>query len=97
MIKEELETTAFQARIEVKEDEKEKYLKELNAMSEYVEILQKPDVSGLQPTTHVTELRNVWREDIVRPSSKETIETMLNAASEREGSFYKIQKVIEAE
>ena len=97
MIKEELEATAFQARIEMKEDEKEKYLKDLNYMMEYVEVLQKPDVTGLSPTTHVTELRNVWRDDIVRPCPKEIVESMLNAAPEREGSFYKIQKVIEAE
>ena len=97
MTKEELEITAFQARVEVKEEEKEKYLKELNSMAKSVEILQKPDVSNLKPTTHVTGLRNVWREDIVRPCPKETIESMLNAAPEREGSFYKIQKVIEAE
>ncbi|MCL2484461.1 MAG: Asp-tRNA(Asn)/Glu-tRNA(Gln) amidotransferase subunit GatC [Endomicrobia bacterium] len=97
MIKEELEATAFNARIEVKEEEKEKYLKDLNSMMESVEVLQKADIAGLAPTTHVTELRNVWREDIVRPCSKEVLEDMLNAAPEREGSFYKIQKVIDAE
>jgi aspartyl-tRNA(Asn)/glutamyl-tRNA(Gln) amidotransferase subunit C len=97
MIKQELETTAFLARIYLKEDEKEKYLKDLNAMMEYIEILQKPDVSLLKPTTHVTKLRNVWREDIVKPCRKEIIEDMLEAAPEREGNFYKIKKVIEAQ
>ncbi|MDR2426795.1 MAG: Asp-tRNA(Asn)/Glu-tRNA(Gln) amidotransferase subunit GatC [Endomicrobium sp.] len=97
MLKEELETTAFLARIEVKEEEKEKYLKDLNKMLEFVEILQQPDISDLKPTTHVTSLRNVWREDVVKPCPKETIEQMLNAAPKREGTFYKVQKVIEAE
>ncbi len=97
MLKEELETTAFLARIELKEEEKEKYLKDLNAMLEIAQILQEPDVSGLKPTTHVTSLRNVWREDEVKPCPKDVLEQMINAAPQKEGSFYKIQKVIEAE
>lgn len=97
MLKEELETTAFLARIEVKEEEKEKYLKELNEMIEFVQILREPDISGLKPATHVTSLRNVWREDEVKPCPKDVLEQMINAAPQKEGSFYKIQKVIEAE
>jgi aspartyl-tRNA(Asn)/glutamyl-tRNA(Gln) amidotransferase subunit C len=96
MIKEELETTAFLARIDVKEEEKQQYLKDLNAMMEYIEILQKPSVSSLKPTTHITKLRNVWRDDVVKPSSQQTIDALLEAAPQREGNFYKIKKVIEA-
>ena len=97
MIKEELETTAFLARIEVKENEKEKYLADLNKMLGLVEIIQQADVSELRPATHVTKLRNVWREDIVKPCPKETLEHMINAAPKKEGTFYKVQKVIEAQ
>ena len=97
MIKEDLERTAFLARIEIKEEEKEKYLKDLNDMLEFAGIIREEDVSGLKPATHVTELRNVWKEDVVRPCPKETIEQMLNAAAAREGSFYKVKKVMEAE
>jgi len=97
MTKEELEKTAFLARIDLKESEKEQYLKDINYMMEYVEVLQEPDTSALKPTTHVTELRNVWREDEVKPCPPDVLEQMLNAAPEREGSFYKIKKVIEAQ
>ncbi|MDR2616521.1 MAG: Asp-tRNA(Asn)/Glu-tRNA(Gln) amidotransferase subunit GatC [Endomicrobium sp.] len=97
MLKEELETTAFLARIDIKDEEKEKYLKDINSMFEYIEILQEPNVATLKPTTHVTELRNVWREDIVKPCPRETIDQMFNGAPEREGTFYKIKKVIEAQ
>jgi aspartyl/glutamyl-tRNA(Asn/Gln) amidotransferase C subunit len=94
MLKEELETTAFLARIDIKEAEKEKYLADINGMVDYIEILQEPDVANLKPTTHVTELRNVWREDIVKPCPKEVIDQMLNGAPLREVTFYKIKKVI---
>ncbi|MDR2436481.1 MAG: Asp-tRNA(Asn)/Glu-tRNA(Gln) amidotransferase subunit GatC [Endomicrobium sp.] len=95
MLKEELETTAFLARIDIKESEKEKYLVDINRMFDYIEVLQEPDVINLKPTTHVTELRNVWREDIVKPCPRETIDQMLSEAPLREGNFYKIKKVIE--
>jgi aspartyl-tRNA(Asn)/glutamyl-tRNA(Gln) amidotransferase subunit C len=97
VLKEELEAIAFLARIDINESEKEKYLADMNKMFDYIEILQEPDVSGLNPTTHVTKLRNVWREDVVKKCSKEIIDHMLNAAPEKEGNFYKIQKVIESE
>ena len=97
MIKEELEATAFLARIEIKENDKEKYLSGLNKMLDSVEIIQSEDVSAIRPATHVTALRNVWREDIAKPCPKETLERMINAAPKKEGTFYKVQKVIEAE
>jgi aspartyl/glutamyl-tRNA(Asn/Gln) amidotransferase C subunit len=95
MLKEELETTAFLARIDIKESEKEKYLTDINRMFDYIEVLQEPDVVNLKPTTHVTELRNVWREDIVKPCPRQIIDQMLSEAPLREGNFYKIKKVIE--
>ena len=94
MLKKELEITAFLARIDIEEDEKEKYLADINEMFDYIEILQEPDTTGLQPTTHVTELRNVWREDVVKPCPKEVVDQILDGAPAREGTFYKIQKVI---
>jgi aspartyl-tRNA(Asn)/glutamyl-tRNA(Gln) amidotransferase subunit C len=97
MLKEELETTAFVARIDIKEEEKAKYFSDINAMFEYIEILQEPDVTNLPPTTHVTKLRNVWREDVVRPCPSEVIEQMLASAPLREGTFYKVQKVIDTQ
>jgi aspartyl/glutamyl-tRNA(Asn/Gln) amidotransferase C subunit len=95
MIKEELENIALLARINIKQDEEERYLTDMNKMLDYIEILQEPDIIGLDPTTHVTELRNVWREDVVKPCSREVINQMLDGAPVREGAFYRIQKVIE--
>ncbi|MDR3330722.1 MAG: Asp-tRNA(Asn)/Glu-tRNA(Gln) amidotransferase subunit GatC [Endomicrobium sp.] len=95
MLKEELETTAFLARIDVKEEEKWKYLADINLMFDYIKILQEPDTSELEPTTHVTELRNVWREDIVRSCHRVIVDKMLVGAPDKSGAFYKVKKVIE--
>ncbi|MDR3048605.1 MAG: Asp-tRNA(Asn)/Glu-tRNA(Gln) amidotransferase subunit GatC [Elusimicrobiota bacterium] len=98
MSNEELKNTAFMARLDIKDDkEKEKYLKDLNNMMAYIEVLQEPDISNLKPTTHVTKLRNVWRDDIVKPCPQEVREQILIAAPDKEGSFFKVKKVIEAQ
>jgi aspartyl-tRNA(Asn)/glutamyl-tRNA(Gln) amidotransferase subunit C len=97
MLKEELEATALLARINIAEEEKEKYLADINKMFNFIKVLQEPDVSGLRPTTHVTELRNVWREDVVRRCPGDVTEQILNAAPAKKGTFYKVQRVIEAE
>lgn len=54
------------SRLDLSEAEVDEYLKELTAVLQYVEQLQDVDVDGLQPTTQVTGLTNVMREDTVR-------------------------------
>ncbi len=51
------------ARLSVTDDEIEKYRAELSEILKYVEQLQSVDVTGLKPTTQVTGLKNVMRED----------------------------------
>ncbi|MDR1511712.1 MAG: Asp-tRNA(Asn)/Glu-tRNA(Gln) amidotransferase subunit GatC [Endomicrobium sp.] len=94
MLMKELDTIAFFSRIKISEREKKKYLEDLSEMFDYIEILQEPDVASLEPTTHVTKLRNVWREDIVKSCPKEIVDMMLNSSPEREKTFYKVKKII---
>jgi aspartyl-tRNA(Asn)/glutamyl-tRNA(Gln) amidotransferase subunit C len=54
------------ARLELSEDEIEKYRSELTEILQYVEQLQSVDVDGLKPTNQVTGLTNVTRPDEVR-------------------------------
>lgn len=53
------------ARLTITDEEIEKYRKELSEILGYVEQLSKVDVTGLEPTTQVTGLKNVTREDEV--------------------------------
>ena len=53
------------ARLDLSEDEIERFPKELNAILHYVEHLQSVDVSGLEPTNQVTGLTNIMRKDEV--------------------------------
>jgi aspartyl-tRNA(Asn)/glutamyl-tRNA(Gln) amidotransferase subunit C len=53
------------ARLTVTDEEVERYRKELNEILRYVDMLQAVDVTGLKPTSQVTGLTNVLREDEV--------------------------------
>ena len=53
------------ARLDLTDDEIEAFSGELSDILRYVEQLGDVDVSGLQPTTQVTGLKNVMREDEV--------------------------------
>jgi aspartyl-tRNA(Asn)/glutamyl-tRNA(Gln) amidotransferase subunit C len=52
-------------RIELEEEEVDRFVEEFAAILKYVEQLQAVDVDGLEPTSQVTGLKNVMREDKV--------------------------------
>ncbi len=53
------------ARLDLTEEEVEEFRTELTNILQYVEQIQKTDVSGLAPTSQVTGLTNVMRDDEV--------------------------------
>lgn len=53
------------ARLDVTDAEVEEFRAELEAILQYVEQIQKAEVADLQPTSQVTGLKNVMREDEV--------------------------------
>lgn len=54
------------ARISLSEDEVSQFAEEFGAILEYVKQLEAVDVSGLEPTSQVTGLTNVMRDDVAR-------------------------------
>ncbi|HVS58958.1 MAG TPA: Asp-tRNA(Asn)/Glu-tRNA(Gln) amidotransferase subunit GatC [Candidatus Saccharimonadales bacterium] len=54
------------ARLSLTDEEIDEYGRELNEILQYVEQLQSIDIAGLEPTSQVTGLTNVTREDEVR-------------------------------
>ena len=54
------------ARLELTDEEVEAFRKEMSDVLEYVAQLDQADVAGLEPTSQVTGLKNVMREDTVR-------------------------------
>lgn len=53
------------ARLNLTDEEAEAFRKELSDVLQYVALLDDVDVTGLEPTSQVTGLKNVMREDTV--------------------------------
>ena len=63
--KEQVLKIADLARLALTDDEVERYQQELSAILEYVEQLNELDTDQVEPTTQVTGLLNVVRDDVV--------------------------------
>jgi len=68
LTKEEVQKIARLCKIQLTEQEIEKFQKELSVVLEYASELQKVNTDGVEPISQVTGLENVEREDAARQS-----------------------------
>jgi len=90
--KDEVLKIANLARLELSAPEVEKYGDQLSAILDYVETLNKLDVSGIEPTAHAVMVPTPFRADVVKADT--TREKSLLNAPDREDTFFKVPKVI---
>lgn len=81
------------ARLELTEEEVEEYRKELSSILQYVEQIQNADVNGLKPTSQVTGLTNVMREDEVVDYGVSADE-LLRAVPDKQDRQIKVKRMI---
>jgi aspartyl-tRNA(Asn)/glutamyl-tRNA(Gln) amidotransferase subunit C len=81
------------ARLTITDEEIEKYRKELSEILGYVEQLSQVDVTGLQPTTQVTGLTNVTRDDQVWDYGASP-DDLLHGVPHKEGRHIKVKRMI---
>ena len=74
------------ANLEIKEEEKEKFQKQLSSVLEYVDKLQEVDTKDIETTSQVTGLENVTREDVAKPSISQE-QALSNSKSTHNGLF----------
>lgn len=84
--KKEVEHVAKLARLELTEQEKILYTEELNAVLGFMDTLNQLDISHVPPTSHVLDIKNVFREDVVEPSM-EPEEVVANAPASKNNQF----------
>ncbi|QQE74967.1 Asp-tRNA(Asn)/Glu-tRNA(Gln) amidotransferase subunit GatC [Brevibacillus composti] len=89
----EVEHVADLARLQLTEEEAERYTKDLNAILQFAAKLSELDTSHVAPTSHATDVKNVMREDANRPSLSNE-EALKNAPEHDEGQF-KVPAVFE--
>lgn len=88
----EVEHVAVLARLQLKENEKEKYARHMGSVLQYVDKLNQLDTEGVEPLDHILPVFNVFREDQVKPASNR--EEILANASLVEAGQYKVPKII---
>jgi aspartyl-tRNA(Asn)/glutamyl-tRNA(Gln) amidotransferase subunit C len=91
--KEEVKRIAQLARLEISEEEAEKYSKELSDILGFVEKLNEADTEGIEPIAHITGAKNIVREDKVVEYSDETKENIINNFPEKKDRFDKVKAV----
>lgn len=88
-----VQSIASLARIYLEGHETEEITKNLESILGYISKLQTLDTSHVEPTSHVLELKNVFREDNIKPSLSQD-EALSIAVEKSHGSFV-VPKVIE--
>ena len=76
------------ARLELGEEEVERFAEQLNAILAAVGKVGELDLEGVQPTAHPLDLVNVWAEDEPRPCL--SVDEALANAPDREGGSFRV-------
>ncbi|MGM0507638.1 MAG: Asp-tRNA(Asn)/Glu-tRNA(Gln) amidotransferase subunit GatC [Fusobacteriota bacterium] len=92
LTKEEVLKIAELSRLEISDDEVEKYQTQLNDILSYVEQLNEVDTDDVKPLSHAINLKNVLRKDVVKESIN--INDAMKNAPEHEGGAFIVPKVV---
>lgn len=90
---EQVEHVARLARLAVGQEEKERLVQQLGDILTYIEKLNELDTSRVEPTSHVLPMKNIFREDEIRPSLPR--EEITGLAPGGTGEFFRVPKIIE--
>ena len=90
---EEVEKIATLARLELTEEEKSAFQKQLSSILAYVEKLQAVETSDVEPLSHVAALGNVLREDEAHPSDEAVRKALIDAFPEKENDLLRVKAV----
>ncbi|OGH78780.1 MAG: hypothetical protein A2469_03750 [Candidatus Magasanikbacteria bacterium RIFOXYC2_FULL_40_16] len=91
--KEKIEQIANLARLELSEEEKKLYAKQLSVIFDYVEVLNEVDTEGVEETCQVTGLEDVLRADEADERDEETKKKLIAQFPDRVGDLLKVKQV----
>ena len=81
------------SRLEFTVEELEKYTKDLDNIVNFANTLSEIDVTGVKPTNHILDIKNVFRKDEVKPSYDRDL--ILKNAPTKAGGCVSVPKVVE--
>jgi aspartyl-tRNA(Asn)/glutamyl-tRNA(Gln) amidotransferase subunit C len=76
------------ARLELSDEEVERFQGQLNAILEAVGKVAELDLSDVEPTAHPLDLANVWADDEPRPCLP--VDEALANAPDRDGALFRV-------
>mgnify|MGYP000551369439 CR=1 FL=1 len=87
-----VEYVAWLARLELSEEEVERFTRQLGQVLEHAEKIKSLDTSEIKPTSHPLPLKNVMRDDVVRPGLSQ--QEALSGAPRAEGGYFAVSRII---
>jgi aspartyl-tRNA(Asn)/glutamyl-tRNA(Gln) amidotransferase subunit C len=90
---EEVEHVALLARLQLSQEERERFTTQLNSILEHFEQLKQLDTSGVPGMSHAVAMSNVFREDDPAPSLSR--EEALQNAPDQDRDCFRVPRVIE--
>ncbi|MBM4261956.1 MAG: Asp-tRNA(Asn)/Glu-tRNA(Gln) amidotransferase subunit GatC [Deltaproteobacteria bacterium] len=91
--RDEVQRVALLARLRLTASEEEQLAEQLGAILEYMEQLNQLDITGVEPFSHANDAVTALRED--KEVNQPNADALLANAPERDGSFFKVPKIIE--
>ncbi len=90
--RETVERIAELAKLQFRADEIDAFVKQFSDILQYIGEIEKLDLSGVEPLTHISDSTNVFREDT--PHECLSREVALSNAPKRNEGFFKVPKVL---
>ncbi|ARK28732.1 Asp-tRNA(Asn)/Glu-tRNA(Gln) amidotransferase subunit GatC [Halalkalibacter krulwichiae] len=90
---EQVKHVAHLARLAVTEEEVEMFTEQLDKIITFAEQLNELDTTGVEPTTHVLDMKNVLRED--KADKGLPVEEVLKNAPDHEDGQIRVPSIIE--
>ncbi len=81
-----IEYVGILAKLELSGEEKEQAKKDMGRMLDYIDKLNELDTTGVEPMSHVFQVQNVFREDVVT-NGDDSENIVKNAPEEKDGMF----------
>lgn len=83
------------ARLDLSEEEKQKFAKELDAILGFVEKLKEADVVNVSPMAGGTDLNNIMRDDEIGEKNSEQRKIILDNAPRKKDDYIEVKAVFE--
>lgn len=80
------------ARLEIKEEDKEAMIKDMNRILEFMDKLNEIDTKNVEPLIYMTDDANPLRKDVIK--NEITRADALQNAPKQDGKYFKVAKVI---